>query len=153
MYYRWAEFLLVSSWTLALFLHDLGHRLIQQGFDPDQGPIGFGLWYFLLSWREEPSFWNGLLMLCGGSLALPGPLTGAPWPSRLGYFAAGPAMNLAAAGLTFSLLPHVPAGLQDVAAYVAGANLALGLISLLPIPGLDGAHLIATLWRRVTRDG
>lgn len=143
--YRWTDYLLVCGWTLALLLHNAARWLIRRE------PFGFEFWVSGLAWREEAFFWKGLLLLCGGSLTLPDSLAAAPWQVRLAYYGAGPAANLAVAGLISSLMNRVPDMFSDVATYAVGTNLALGLISLLPVPGLDGGNLIATLWRRVTR--
>jgi Zn-dependent protease len=158
-----AHYVTVASCVLAsVVLHELGHGLaaIRQG---DDTPIVTGH-MTLNPLVHMGSMGLGLLLVAGIAFGVM-PVDRSRFRGRYGdalVSAAGPAVNLALAGLALTALAVLlRAGVDP---YVLGVNplwtlgllnIALVLFNLLPIPPLDGSGVLASLvpvYRNFLRD-
>jgi Zn-dependent protease len=113
--------------TLSLLLHEISHALVAKRF-------GIGV-------RSITLHFIGGVTAIDGEPANP--------KQELAISAIGPATSLAIAGAAFALLQVTPEGLLSfVVGGLAGANLVVGILNLVPGMPLDGGRVLrAAVWQ------
>jgi membrane-associated protease RseP (regulator of RpoE activity) len=165
---------LILAWVLlfgVVLVHEAAHWACARGlgFSAPRVVIGVGPSFFRMRWQE--SFWHfQLFPLMGYVYYRRGPRSTAV--QRVSVALAGPAANLALAGVLYALVPDPgslggsccgPLALVQLAAdayqqgimaslhLFADFNLGVGVFNLLPLPTLDGGVLLEEPGRALQR--